>query len=397
MELNFVNYFLMHKNIKTAILTINDDTGTLVSLQVIDKNHMPIGTDNMKAFSNWWERRAVPKHQKGTAIFLKNDTPLSYMVKNLGLSLIDCYWIAPFYTNDLTWEKVNLYENSLSIDGFIYSDKENQSPFKPSATAQGELKKRWIRKKDGTYLIKGNSGASYQQSINEVVAALIHSKQNQRHTNYDLINLDIMDNDKGLGCISKNFTNQNLEFIPAYDVSFMSKKPGDISDYAHFLNLCIENGCPKQETLDYADYIILSDFLITNTDRHLLNIGILRNPNTLEFVSLAPIFDCGNSMFYKQKFILNSVLDITTTSWGGNLKETKLLNYVHNFDNIDLNKIPSWDEIKSLYSIDEYSSVYLSNIEEGFSKKIELLWALQNGYSLNQYKKNFYINTFVQL
>ena len=41
------------------------------------------------------------------------DFPSEYLVKNLGLSLTDYYWIRPVDSN-LTWEKVNLYDNDFA-------------------------------------------------------------------------------------------------------------------------------------------------------------------------------------------------------------------------------------------------------------------------------------------
>ena len=46
----------------------------------------------------------------------------------------------------------------------------------------------------------------------------------------------------------------------------------------------------------------MTDYLFSNVDRHLNNIGILRDPNSLKFIDFAPIFDSGNSMFYNMSF-----------------------------------------------------------------------------------------------
>ena len=46
------------------------------------------------------------------------------------------------------------------------------------------------------------------------------------------------------------------------------------------------------------DYQIMTDFIITNVDRHRGNFGILRDANNLRFISPVPIFDSGNSMFF---------------------------------------------------------------------------------------------------
>ena len=42
----------------------------------------------------------------------------------------------------------------------------------------------------------------------------------------------------------------------------------------------------------------MTDYLLSNTDRHMNNISVMRNPDTLEILGFAPIYDSGNSMFY---------------------------------------------------------------------------------------------------
>ena len=42
------------------------------------------------------------------------------------------------------------------------------------------------------------------------------------------------------------------------------------------------------------------DFIIANTDRHYNNFGFLRNPDTLKWLGLAPVFDSGTSMFHDE-------------------------------------------------------------------------------------------------
>ena len=40
------------------------------------------------------------------------------------------------------------------------------------------------------------------------------------------------------------------------------------------------------------------DYLLANEDRHLNNFGLLLNPETLEWLGMAPIFDSGTSLGY---------------------------------------------------------------------------------------------------
>lgn len=49
--------------------------------------------------------------------------------------------------------------------------------------------------------------------------------------------------------------------------------------------------------------MIVLDYIIANEDRHYNNFGIIRDANTLKWISVAPIYDSGTSMFAKSKTI----------------------------------------------------------------------------------------------
>ncbi len=54
-------------------------------------------------------------------------------------------------------------------------------------------------------MVKGNKGASCQQSINETVTSQIHKRQGKMpYVNYQLCNLGAESEDK-LGCLCENF------------------------------------------------------------------------------------------------------------------------------------------------------------------------------------------------
>ena len=62
---------------------------------------------------SWWQRRAVPVSQGIVQRFLEQiglPTPQAYLVRNLGLSLTDHYWIKPVDT-ELSWSDVSLFSN----------------------------------------------------------------------------------------------------------------------------------------------------------------------------------------------------------------------------------------------------------------------------------------------
>jgi hypothetical protein len=49
--------------------------------------------------------------------------------------------------------------------------------------------------------------------------------------------------------------------------------------------------------------MITIDYIIGNTDRHLNNFGFIRNAETLQWISCAPIYDSGASLWYKNNNI----------------------------------------------------------------------------------------------
>ena len=63
--------------------------------------------------------------------------------------------------------------------------------------------------------------------------------------------------------------------------------------YDEYINICVENGIDYNQIQEFMDYQTMTDFLITNTDEHLLNFGVLRDPNTMKLIGPAPIFDSG--------------------------------------------------------------------------------------------------------
>ena len=381
-------FTLMHKDIPCISLTLDENTGAVLKCTVLDTAHAPLGFNNKKAFATWWERRAVPKHQLDVNILTNGAPGTKYMMDNLGLSLIDGYWIKPI-DSAYTWKDINLYSNPFAEKGFSFTDKENISPFVPSATTQGELGKRWVIGEDKCrYLIKGNCGDSCRQSLNEAFASKLHLMQKEDHTEYGIIKLPTTLGE-GIGCISKNFTSEQLEFIPAYDVTFALPQRNDMSVYQHYIETCVTFGINRQVIQHHMDYMILSDFLLTNTDRHLLNLGILRNAESLRFIKPAPYFDTGNSMFFRGKYSPANIFDVPVMSFYKT--ELKNLTQVKDRHALNLSRIPDATDIDNLYGVDDYSVVYLDNMKRGYEKKVEMLEAFQKGYSLNPRSNNFYL------
>ena len=98
------NYFLMHKNIQVALLSI-DDQGYAKLVEKISGNekHFPVGGQlNSIRFSDWWKNRSIPDNRDGLKRTLEKmnyQTTGQALIDNLALSLTDCYWIKKRFTN----------------------------------------------------------------------------------------------------------------------------------------------------------------------------------------------------------------------------------------------------------------------------------------------------------
>ena len=309
-----IEYYLMHKDIPVCLMRISDE-GVLSNVRrnADAIEHFPLGgqMNNMR-FHEWWRDRAIPETRHGTKNALQKlgySSTSSALVNNLALSLSDCYWIRP-RGERINWADVNLFTNDfvdtfgeLTINKDHIVDLRRMTRFN-CATSQGELQKKWCIASDGRrYLIKGNYGDSYQQSINEVFATRLHEQQGCRnYTEYMPVRVQTDGNAEGLGCMSYDFCSEQIECISAWELLQTTKVRYNESYYYPLKMVCTRLGMPEQEFTDHIDYQIMTDYLMSNTDRHMNNIAVMRDPDTLELRGFAPIFDSGNSMFYNTPY-----------------------------------------------------------------------------------------------
>ena len=100
---------------------------------------------------------------------------------------------------------------------------------------------------------------------------------------------------------------------------------------------------------EQLEYTILTDFILTNVDRHFNNFGFLYDSEKKQFVAMAPIFDTGNSLFYNYEVIpqKENLLDIRVNSFSK--REIEMLRYVKNPNLLDLEKLDGFaDEVQKL-------------------------------------------------
>ena len=373
-------FSLMHRNDPVCAITIDAVSGSIVrAAKPTNPELLPLGGNIDSAMlKKWWQRRAVPMGQGKIQRILEQlgiATPQEYLVKNLGLSLTDHYWIKPL-DMELGWDDINLFTNDFRdpVGDMQFGIEAVQelpvNAFSPSSSVQGELRKKWIIADGKRCLVKGNHGGNSQESLNEVVATLLHEKQGkQPYVTYNTMRLE---DHQQIFCVCESFTSDAIELLPAIDIVESKKKDNAMSMYEHFIAVCVAHGLEEMKVRSFLEYQILTDFILTNTDRHMNNFGVLRDTKTLKFIGMAPIFDSGNSMFW-QSPKLPEHDDLTKVKVNSfRTTEKQLLGYVQDRQQVDISKLPTEEELRSIYALDPLIPC-VDSIILGHKKKIDLL------------------------
>lgn len=389
-----MNYVLKRKDEIITIIDFADDGSVYKFHQnLVNPELAPLhNADNFNWLKQWWKRRSIPISQGNIRQMLEKKGllgPEDFLFKNLGLSLTDYYWISPLDAG-MTWKDVNLFDNDFHENIFLSeADDENYDDlpyYTPNGSLQGTLEKSWIILNGERGLLKGNRDNLSSESINEVIASKLHEMQGfKNYTAYKLIKINGRSYD--YGCYSKLFTSQELELISAYDVVCSEKKPNDVSYFEHFIRVCAKQGLDESILRSYMDYMILSDFVLSGRDRHLSNVSVLRNSESLQFVMPAPIYDSGKCLFVQDSIPLSDkgLLSIKTESFAND--ELKLLDLVSDKKLLDITKLPPRSFIEGIYSLDsQIDEKRIRLIGEAYERKIELLRAFQLGQDLLKIK-----------
>lgn len=391
-------YYLMHKNIRVCLMDI-DEMGAISHVRRNEdaREHFPLGgrMNDMK-FHEWWNDRAIPRSRHGAKNALQKlgySSALSALVNNFALSLSDCYWIQP-RGEDVHWEDVNLFRNDfvdtfgdLTINPDDPVDLRNRTRF-DCATSQGELQKKWCIAADGRrYMIKGNYGDSFQQSLNEIFATRLHEQQDFRnYTRYQLVQITAQTDMPGLGCMSYDFCNEHRESISAWELLQLVKIRQNESLFYPLKEVCLSLGMKETDFSYFMDYEIMTDYLMSNTDRHMNNISVVRDPDTLQLLGFAPIYDSGNSMFYNvpAERLSDLHLDqIRTHSFVQ--RECDLLKYVKDRQALDLNRTEIDFSIYNDDVAERRSRIPL--VQRLYERKRDMLRAFQSGEDLWKRKR----------
>lgn len=292
------------------------------------------------------------------------------LLKSLGFSLSDQYWICPAGSN-IDWSELHFFEHVFSEDvGNALLGRgtgENVSLMSPDNTTDGWLKKKWTIMDGNRCLIKGGSGATQQEPYNEVLASRLMERLGIPHVSYKLLMQDHYPYS-----VCENFITPQTELVTAWYVMQTQQKPESVSVYQHYVNCCETLGI--RGIADALDRMIVVDYLIANEDRHPNNFGVIRHAETLEWMGAAPIYDSGSSLWFsKPQTFISATSNITCKPFKNDHNEQ--IKLVTSFDWLDLSRLHGIEEefreiLKGSLFIDEARREALCN---ALQKRIEML------------------------
>jgi len=354
-------YTLMHRDVKVMDLEIDEFANITALGKIYHEAHLPIGTYNKigverKALNRWWSNRSIPASRQGIRDVLETlelTSAQELIHKCFGLSLSDQYWVSPV-DSPLDWRVVNFFDNDFSEDiGNVLfgrgKSSDSLSLFSPDNTANGNLKKKWKILNGKRVLVKGSSAPYHQEAYNEVIASMIAQRLDIPHVQYSLIK-----EHEEVCCYCEDFVTAETELVSAAFITQAFKKRNEVSEYDFYIDCCEQLGVA--EVREQMEKLLVLDYLIVNEDRHLNNFGLIRNAVTLDWVGVAPIYDCGNSLWFNKLVSQITPEDdsgVKTPLWKKN--PTKNLALITDFSWLDLSLLDGIeDEIRALINQSEY-------------------------------------------
>ncbi len=370
-----MQYWLMRKEEVLAALEIGENGSILkTSEEVRNAELLPLAyrSDRRTGLKRWWNERSIPLGQGRVKEMLEEKglvEPSEYLLRNLGLSLTDYYWIKPV-ASDLTWKDVNLFDNAFRENLLVRMKTASDGSFTPNSTLQGQLEKSWQIKEGKRILVKGNSDRYSTESLNELFACMLHKQQGfENYTEYKL--LRIKNKPYRYCCYSELFTSQSRELVSAWAILTSDKGPSGQSDYEKLIAFCAEHGADPKMIRRDLDYMLMTDYILSNRDRHMNNIGILRNADDLRVLQIAPLYDTGKSMFTGQILPLRyaDLVDGDIRSFSKN--EKKQLAFVQDKGLVDTGRLPDGEQLFRLYRKDPaLTTERIEQVCEAYEKKV---------------------------
>lgn len=376
-------YILMNKNTPVVEFEYDLDVHAVMKiLDIYDVRYAPPATVDQKgnitkkALNAWWKGRAIPASRNQIQQVLDSldlDSTLALAEKNFGLSLSDRYWIDDVAAPQ-QWEKINFFDNEFTDDlGLLTLGQQssgNPSLMSPNSTLGGDLNKKWKIVNGERILLKTGSALFRQEIQNEVAATALHRRLLEEN---EYVSYFLHREGRSNYSACRNMLNDDEELITAYDVICNRKKPSSMNDY-QFLISCYEQlGIPDAEEM--LTKMFVCAYILANEDRHWRNFGVIRNVETLEYTTVAPVFDSGTCLWCRAEMLeMSSDFSYIAKPFGANgMSPDRQLELFHNFTWFDEKKLEGVvDEIMEILQTNDNISVKrLKNVKYGLKNNLE--------------------------
>ena len=386
-----MKYILMHREIEVAEIELDELSHITNIYEVYAEEHFPVGTlgkhgVDKTMLAKWWAKRSIPASRSGlreTLDLLHMSVPQELLAKCYGLSLSDQYWISP-KDKPLMWKEINFFDHDFSEDVgnllFGYGEfSDSMSLISPDNTSDGQLIKKWKIADGKRVLIKGGRNPYQQEPLCEVIASGIAERLCIPHTKYTLL----WEHEKPFS-VCQDFITSETELVSAYHIMQSRKKPNDLSDYEFYLNCAEQLGV--KNIREQTEKMIVLDFLIGNEDRHFNNFGLIRNAVTLEWIGVAPIFDCGTSLWYNTQESLIKPLSPNLPAKPFKKTHREQIKLVKDFSWVDLKALDGMkEEMEEILSQSPYISRERRTVLcDAFCQRAELLGEIANEHTIKE-------------
>lgn len=286
-------YTLMNKNQEVLEFVYDHATQTVSQIIPLEfATQSPVGAcaqpgkPNTVYLSSWISNRYIPKNRIGLQDILakaKCDNPAELLFQTFGQNLTDQYWFKPEGMH-VDWHEINYFHNPYV---------GNKHAKGPGSGTPGMLPKWWEQIDGKNYLIKGSSRGD-REPYAELLATKLFERLLEPH---DYVAYSIVQRDDKPHSLCEDFIDDTTQLVTLREVmGCYSQGHNEPYNYSTYVTICYELGIDNIEV--QLAKMIVCDFLMANADRHDMNLGLVRNSETLEYVGVAPIFDNGRGFYF---------------------------------------------------------------------------------------------------
>jgi hypothetical protein len=272
--------------------------------------------------------------------------------KEYALSVSDHYWLRE-ENERVSYEDLNFFERNyddLSFGTAMFAGSRFKSPesgmHTPNNTLNGYQKKAWFMRDGKNVLLKGGTPIYQQEPVNEWLASQIAQRLGIEAVDYTL---EIYENQVVSVC--DNMIDLHTEIVPADEILPLFRPDNDVFWLGAYQQYLYDQGI--SDVGSKLDDMLVLDFIMTNTDRHNQNFGIIRDADTLQWISTAPIFDTGTGLACLRP-------DDEIANW----------NEFYNYRLFNSDKILDNIAVKLILNLRRYDFSKLEGIEDLYEEKL---------------------------